>query len=220
MSGRTGRRSAAGHPDDAGFSLLELVMAMSLLLVVLLMGFKAVASVLGVGNQALSTNQDDTVASLAVAELRSEAISANVLFNPADEGTDAGTSPDGTPIAPGFSLRIYTQANGLFTCVQWRVLDTGVLEFRSWSDLWQSNGAVEGWTTLMTGIANTASEPPFTLDSGTNYGGPTSGRLLDVDLFVRQSAAAPAVEVQASIAGRDAEYYPQDTDDCSPVPTP
>jgi hypothetical protein len=194
---------------------------MATLVVVMLSGFTAVGTVLKVGNQALATRQGGAVAALAMTNLRLEAVSANILFNPATEGTNAGTNPDGTAIAAGFSLRIYTQTNGIFTCVQWRLLKTGNLQLRSWSDLWQTNGVVKGWTTLLGGVANPASQPPFVLDSGANYGGTVSGRLLDVDLVVRgANGAANPVEVSASIAGRDAQYYPQNTGDCSPVPTP
>jgi type II secretory pathway pseudopilin PulG len=215
-SHRRGRRRRV----EAGFTALELVIAMGMLSVVMVMGFEAVGTVLGVGNKALGKSQATTVAGLAMTQLRQEAVSANILFNPATEGTNAGKNPDGTAVAPGFSLRIYTQTNGVFTCVQWRLLDTGALQLRSWSDLWQSNGVVRNWTKLMTGIVNPVSTPPFALDAGANYGGSVSSRLLDVNLIVNaNNGAGNPVEVKASIAGRDAEYYPQNTGDCSPVPT-
>jgi hypothetical protein len=198
-----------------------MIIAMAVLMVVILGGFTAVGTVLKVGNQALGTRQAGAVAALTMTNLREEAVSANILFNPATEGANPGTNPDGSAIAPGFSLRIYTQTNGIFTCVQWRLLETGALQLRSWSDLWQTNGVVKSWTTLLTGISNPASQAPFVLDSGANYGATVSGRLLDVDLVVRGSnGPANPVEVKASIAGRDAQYYPQNTGDCSPVPTP
>jgi hypothetical protein len=71
----------------------------------------------------------------------------------------------------------------------------------------------------MTGISNPVSTPPFALDPGANFGGSVSSRLLDVDLMVNSNKQS-SVEVRASIAGRDAEYYPQNTGNCSPVPTP
>ena len=222
-SGRTANshRRRRRRPVEAGFTAIELVIAMGMFSVVILMGFQAVGTVLGVGNKALGKSQSTTVAGLATTQLRQETVSANILFNPATEGTNAGTNPDGSAIAPGFSLRIYTQTNGVFTCVQWRLLDTGSLQLRSWSDLWQSNGVVRNWTTLMTGLANPASTPPFALDPGANFGGSVSSRLLNVDLVVNSSnKAGNSVEVRASIAGRDAEYYPQNTGDCSPVPAP
>jgi hypothetical protein len=203
-----------------GFTALEVVLAMAMLSVVMLIGFQSVGTVLGVGNRALSTRQSTGVTAIAMTALRQQAVSANILFNPATEGSNPGTNPDGSAIAPGFSLRIYTQTNGIFTCVQWRVLNTGVLQFRSWSDLWQTNGVVGGWSTLATGFANPTSKPPFALDPGSNYGAGGSGRLLDIDLFVQSGATGNTVEDQATIAGRDAEYYPQNTGDCSPVPTP
>ena len=206
---------------DAGFTAIEIIVAMGMLVVVMGMGMEAVGTMLGVGNQAISTRQASAVSALAMNELRQEAVSANILFNPATEGTNAGNNPDGPAVASGFSLRIYTQTNGVFTCVQWRVLNTGVLQVRSWSDLWQTNGVVRGWSTQLSGVVNASNNPPFMLDSGANYGGTSNGRLLDIDLLVRGSNGAPGpIDFKASIAGRDAEYYPQNTGDCSPVPTP
>ena len=206
---------------EAGFTALEMVMAMALLVMVMLMGFKAVQIVLSVGNTTLSQSQATTAASLALTEMRQEVTSANILFNPATEGSNAGTNADGSTIAPGFSLRIYTQTNGIFTCIQWRVLDTRILQVRTWSNLWQTNGVVQGWTTLLTGIANPTSTPPFVLDEGANYGGTGSSRLLDVNLVLNtNNLQGNPVNIQSSIAGRDAEYYPQYSADCSSVPTP
>jgi len=207
--------------NEAGFTALEVVVAMGMLVVVMAIGMQAVGTMLGVGNQAISQRQASAVSALIMNELRQEAVSANILFNPATEGSNAGHNPDSSAVPTGFSLRIYTQTNGIFTCVQWRVLDTGALQIRSWSDLWQSNGVVQSWSTQLTGIVNNSSQPPFVLDAGSNYGGTSNGRLLDVDLWVRGSSGAPGpIEFKASIAGRDAEYYPQNTGDCSPVPTP
>jgi prepilin-type N-terminal cleavage/methylation domain-containing protein len=213
-----GRRRARRRAE-AGFTVIELLISMAMLSVVMLMGFDAEGTVLGVGNNALGQSQATTVVALAMTELRQEAVSANILFNPSTEGSNAGTNPDGTAVGPGFSLRIYTQTNGIFTCVQWRLLDTGDLQLRSWSDQWQSNGVVRDWTTLLTGIVNPASQPPFVLDTGSNYGGSGSSRLLDVNLVLKTANPGVSVQDQASIAGRDAEYYPQNTGDCSPVPT-
>jgi hypothetical protein len=211
--------TGARRRHEAGFTAVELVIAMVMLGTVMLMGFQAVGTVLGVGNQALGTQQSTTVAALTMTELREEVVSANILFNPANEGSNAGTNPDGSSVPAGFSLRIYTQTDGIFTCFEWRLLDTGALQLRSWSDQWQTNGVVKGWTTLLTGLSNPGNDPPFSLDSGANYGGSTSSRLLDVDLWVHSSNQSAPLEFRASIAGRDAEYYPQNTGDCSPVPS-
>jgi len=213
---REERRARAEH----GVVVLELVVASVVLVVVSMMGFIATQATLRVSSSGLAKAQATTVSAVALSQLREETSSANILYDPANEGSNAGRSPDGTSIPAGFSLRIYTQANGIFTCMQWRVLDTGALQTRSWSDQWQTNGEVGNWVSLLTGITNPTGTPPFVLDQGANYGGSASSRLLDVDLLLGAKNLAQPVEVQSSIAGRDAEYYPQNTGDCTPVPTP
>jgi len=219
-SSRRSRHRNSRARDEDGFTIIEMMVASAVMIVVVTMGFVATQSVMSVSTGALAKAQATSVSALALSQIREETTSANILYDPAAEGANAGTNPDGSAIPAGFSLRIYTQANGIFTCMQWRVLDTGVLQTRSWSNEWQTNGDVENWTSLLTGVVNPVSTPPFVLDSGANYGGSASSRLLDVDLVLGGKTVALPVVVDSSIAGRDAEYYPQNTGDCSPVPTP
>lgn len=207
------------HLEEA-FTTVEMAVACGVLMIVALMGFYAMASTLSGSTQGMAKSQATTVSAYALSELRQEATSANILYNPTAEGTNAGKNPDGTSIPAGFSLRIYTQNNGVYTCLQWRLLDTGALQVRSWSNQWQTNGVVGSWSTLLTGVTNPSNTPPFVLDQGANFGGSTSSRLLDVDFILGGKNFVTPVQVQSSIAGRDAEYYPQNTGDCSPVPTP
>ena len=212
------RRWWARRGED-GLSALELTVASAVMIIVALMGFYALGTTSSASSLGADRSQAATVSGLALAQLRMEATSANILYNPATEGTNAGTSPDGHSIPAGFSLRIYTQANGLYTCVQWRVTDTDLLQSRSYSNQWQTNGLVRPWTTLLSGVVNPAGTPPFALDQGSNFGGSSSSRLLDVDLILGGAGITTPVEIKSSIAGRDAEYYPQNTGDCSPVPS-
>src|ERR1700726_2769761 len=92
MVRRVNRR--ASRAGEAGFTALEVTIAMAMLLVVIMGGFTAVGTVLKVGNQALTTRQAGAVAALTMTNLREEAVSANILFNPATEGANAGTNPD------------------------------------------------------------------------------------------------------------------------------
>lgn len=205
---------------EVGFTAVEMAVACSVLLLVALMGFAAMSSTLSGSTQDLAKVQATTSSGEALSELRLEATSANVLYNPATEGSNAGTNTDGTSIPAGFSLRIYTQANGLLTCIQWRVLDTGALQVRNWSNNWQTNGIVGNWSTLLTGVTNPSSTPPFVLDQGANFGGSSSSRLLDIDLVLGGKNMVQPVKIQSSIAGRNAEYYPQNSGFCSAVPSP
>lgn len=211
------RRSTNGGED--GFTVIEMMIATTVMMVVALMAFYGIATMSSVSTQGQARAQANTVVSSALDQIRLEVTSANIIYDPAAEGSNPGKNPDGSSIGAGFSLRIYTQNNGILTCMQWRLLDTGALQVRSWSDDWQVNGVVKTWTTLVSGITNKTGTAPFVLDNGSNYGGSTSSRLLDLDVLVGGSSIPTPVEVKASIAGRDAEYYPQNTGDCSPVPS-
>ncbi|HUY63139.1 MAG TPA: hypothetical protein VMV14_01325 [Acidimicrobiales bacterium] len=208
--------------------MVELVFAMAIMMVVLIMGLKATGSMLNVETQAIGKGQATTQVVAAMSELRQEIVSANVLFDPSAEHDSsnnnfAGSNPDGSKIPVGWSMRIYTQINGTPMCAQWRILNTGVLQTRTWSDLWQSNGIIHSWATLSTSVVNSSGSGsiPFVLDAGQNYGGSASSRLMDIDLLVstNDSRVVP-VALQSSIAARNAEYYPPNTGDCYPVPTP
>jgi len=211
-------RRLRAHLEE-GFTAVEMAIACGVLMIVALMGFYAMSSTLTGSSAGLAKSQATTISSYALSQLRQEVTSANVLFNPATEGSNAGTNPDHTSIPAGFSLRVYTQNNGIYTCLQWRVLDTGDLQVRSWSNQWQTNGVVGVWTTLLTGVTNPSNSPPFVLDQNANFGGSTSSRLLDVNFILGGKNIVTPVDVVSSIAGRDAEYYPQNTGDCSPVPS-
>ena len=206
-------------PLEAGVTALELVVAMALLVTISVMGFKAVGTVFGLSAHTLDSAQSATVSALALHDLSQEAMSANIVFDPSTEGTNAGTNPDGSSIPAGFSLRIYTQNNGIFSCVQWRLLDTGGLQVRQWSD----GSSPPGWSTLLAGVVNysppspyAANTKPFILDANSSYYGGSSsgGRLLVVDLILDQHHTETPVEVKTSIAGRDAWYYPANSGFC------
>ena len=223
------RRRTPGHAavgravaarGDGGFSAVEMIVAMALLLIVSVVGLKGVGTMFALSTHTLDSAQSGTVSSLTMHELNQEATSANIVFDPATEGTNAGKNPDNTAIPAGFSLRIYTQNNGRFTCVQWRLLDTGALQFRQWQD---GASPPSIWSTLLTGLMNygapapfAGQTKPFVLDAASAYYGGSSsgGRLLDVDLILDQHHTETPIEVRSSIAGRDAWYYPANSGFC------
>jgi hypothetical protein len=211
--------------------MVEIVVAMGLMMVVLMVGMRAASTAVDVEAQATSKGQATTQVVAAMTELRQEIVSADVIFDPSNEqytsgpssGTNyAGANPDGTKINPGWSLRIYTQLNGNTMCVQWRLLDNGALQTRMWSPVWSQSsgqsGTVYPWDTLATNVVNTSA--PFALNYSANYGGSNS-RLVIVSLLASAGNARVSPQLlQSSIAARDAEYYPANTLDCYPVPTP
>jgi hypothetical protein len=216
---------------EDGFNMVEIVFAMGIMMVVLMVGMVAASTAVDVEAQATGKGQATTQVVAALTELRQEIVSANIIFDPADDlytsGPDsganyAGANPDGSKISAGWSLRIYTQLNGNSMCVQWRLLDSGALQTRLWTPSWSQSSGQEGtvypWDTLATNVVNT--QAPFSLNYSANYGGSNS-RLVIVTLLAsaRDAKVSPQL-LQSSIAARDAEYYPANTLDCYPVPTP
>ncbi|MHB8440072.1 MAG: PulJ/GspJ family protein [Acidimicrobiales bacterium] len=198
---------------ESGFTIVEVIAAMGVMSIVMLMGLSATGNLLNVSTDAIGKGQATTQVVAALTELRQEIISANIVFDPATENL-SGT--DGA----GFALRIYTQLNGKPMCVEWRLQTDGELQTRTWSDQWKTDGLVHPWTTMAWNVQNPPSAVPFTLNYNTNYGGADS-RLVDIDLYLAttHAASSPTVLVQSAIAGRDAEYYPANTNDCSPEPS-
>lgn len=213
-----GRRHRSG---EGGFTLVEMSLTMALLCLVMTLAFGVTDVFLKIDASFVNQGQATERAAAVLAEMRSEIASANIVYDPANEGTNAGYEADGKTVVPaGFSLRIYTQLNGELVCQQWRVVNDE-LEERSWSDLWTDNGIVLPWSVLLTDVDNPSGTKPFVLDYGAGYGGQNSSHLIDLTLDVSgDGSEESATTFETSIAARDAEYYPSDTGDCSPVPTP
>lgn len=221
--------------DEGGFTMVEVVVAMGVMMLVLVMGMRAATSAVNVETQAVSKGQATTQAVIALTELRQEIVSANVIFDPANEiyhsgsksGQNyAGKNPDNANIPAGWSLRIYTELNGINECVQWRLEDTasgGALQTRTWDPAWSlgdPDAPVHPWSTLATHVANSSSQTPFSLNYSANYGG-TNSRLVNLNILASANDKfVTPVTLQSSIAARDAEYFPASTTDCYPVPTP
>lgn len=202
------RTKAESHENEAGFTLVELLIAMGLGSLVVGLAFAAFGVFSNAGNTAVAIGKSTSAADTALAQIQSQVESANVLFNPATEGTRAGAG-----IPAGFSLRILTVVKGATTCEQWRV-SSGDLQKRTWAT--GSTSSVP-WATITTGVSNPRTEPPFSLASTTAYG----GRMVNVDLVITASSnnRSGATTVDDSFTAFDAEFFSSsDTQFCTPVP--
>jgi prepilin-type N-terminal cleavage/methylation domain-containing protein len=209
--------------DERGFTLVELMVASALLGIVVTMCLGFLVSIQNAVSRADSRQQTNDQAALAAHEVDRQIRSGNVLYDPTAEGANAGTNPDGSAIPSGFSLRIYTQANGIQRCVQWRVLNTKALQKRSWSEAWENDPAtlVSAWGTVATGIVNTSSQPPFALDSSSGDVTKSVSRLVNIDFLANNNSNKGATaEIQLSVAGRNTEYFPTNSGLCTDIPTP
>lgn len=206
-----------------------------LVTVVMTMVLSALVSVQNVVSHADYRSQSVDQVRLGEQQLIEQIRSANYLYNPATE-YNSGATPAGPPcgvavttscvpqpapgVPGGFSLRVYTQLNGSYKCVQWRVWDEATyaaLEFRSWDPNFPNEPAT-AWMTVADHIVNPTITAPFILDGSAPYG----GRLIDIDLQANSSpknSSGSSVIDAASVTGRDVEFD-YDSAICSQVPTP
>ncbi len=215
---REWRRRLAGARTDAGVSLIEVLVVMTLFTGILAVTYSVLATVQSQTADTLAKSDDASRARLGLAQIDRQVRSGNVLYSPAGESGTTGctavtVAPSAIPNA-GNCMRVYTQANGIERCVQWQVLG-GLLRSRSWSPTWQTDGLVSGWQTVAYGLVNAAAAPPFALQgSTTSYG----ARLVDVKLHVKSPGArGPATQIASSLSGRNTQYG-YDPGLCSPVP--
>ncbi len=205
---------------DEGFTLVEVGIATGLLGTVLAIAFGALVSFQTAIGKSDTRSQSNDQARLAVEQIDRQVRSGNVLYDPAAEGANAGTNPDGSAIPSGFSMRIYTQSNALERCVQWRLLNTNDLQKRAWSQSWRTDGQVSGWHTVAQSVVNTTSNPPFALDTSANYGGANS-RLVKLDLVSNvNSTHGSNVQVETPLEARNTEYVTPTSGPCSDMPPP
>jgi type II secretory pathway component PulJ len=203
-------------------TLVEVVVAMSIMSIVLLVFTSVLASVQRgvVAQDTLSQTLDQT--RLALQQLDREMRSGNVLYDPALENAPAasGGIPSCSGCLPGYTLRVYTQTNadtrGTYKCVLWKIDTAQRLLTQQWPPSDPSNAS--GWRIVATGIVNgSINEPPFTLDPDPLKGGRTLNILFAVnsDLAHRPTQT---VKVQASLTGRNTSYgYPANV--CQQTPS-
>lgn len=158
--------------DDSGFSLVELLIAMTIfsLLMVILTGL--FITIMNQANDNLGRQRAVEQARLGLSQIDRQIRSGNLILDP---GLD-GPSVAGVPV--NYSLRIYTQEGGDDKCVQWRVIfptaasTFGALEFRSWEPA--DISTVTPWSRVASNLLaptvtpidadNSQSWPPFWLD--------------------------------------------------------
>lgn len=170
-------------------------------------------------------------AELGLRQIDRQVRSGNVISDPASE-TVASSG-----VAPYYSLRVYTQTDGVYQCVQWRVTYAagsayGDLEYRSWEPAWQSTGNVQDWSVVSrdivkpsgsTVVANDPSTwPPFYVDAASPAESSSTAQTIRVTLRVKdpeQRASSKPATVSSVLTGRNTIYgYPADV--CGSVPAP
>ncbi len=163
---------------DAGVTIFELLVVMSIFAVVMALCFKVLTTVQKQTGDNLSQAEAVETARLGLANIDRQIRSAETLWAP-------------TSSAP-MSLRAYIAVAGPPRCLQFEVTPTGELRSRTWT----STGAVSGWRTLATGLVNNGTTArPFEV-VGSNQ--------VTVRLLVKPHASASRpIEVATSLTKRN-----------------
>lgn len=154
---------------------------------------------------------------LGIMQIDRQVRSGNVISDPALE------SPAASGVPTGYSLRVFTQTNGVRKCVQWRIVfpdpgePQGELQYRSWDTDWQSGGHVDEWTAVARDVIAPVTGTPFAKVDPLSG---TTAQSVRVTIRIQgeRTSSAPST-VTTILTGRNTVYgYPSDV--CSPVPTP
>jgi len=199
--------------DERGMTLVELVVAMSILSIVMLVMTTTLSSIQrAVVEEDVRIRLNDQ-ARLAMQSIDRLVRSGNILYDPVDE---SGNDPyDAT--ATGYLFRVYTQAQQSSgqdaRCALWLVNEDQQLLYRTWPIL--APDEASDWTVVVDGIVNRdLGDPPFTLDP--------AGRTIAVEFQVNpdlEHRPQATQVVEASLTGRNTSFgYPVQL--CSELPDP
>jgi prepilin-type N-terminal cleavage/methylation domain-containing protein len=192
---------------EAGFTLVELIVAMAILSIVLLVFTTTFASIQrAVSDQQVRSLNNDNVR-LALENLDRVVRSGNVLIDPSVADTDCKASGSANQC-----LLAYTQANGTTAqparCVQWRV-EGMTLQTRYWLPAPASKAAtVTNWRDVADGILNLQTSPvtqTFSLDPDPLK----QDRSVEILFLVGMSTEGldgPIARVEASLTARNTSY--------------
>jgi type II secretory pathway pseudopilin PulG len=220
------RRSRSGLLGEEGTSLVELLMAMAIMSIVVVVLGTTLSSIQRAAIKQDDLGQMNDQARLALEQIDHEMRSGNVLYDPDLEnggGADALASCAGCE--PGYTMRIYTQANAStrtlssptgYVCVLWQI-DT---EQRLLTTSWPPDQPEDAtpWRVVAEHVVNRdLGAPAFSLDTDPLKG----GRTIDISLAVNadlEHEPDQTMTLQAAYTGRNTSYgYPVSV--CQDTPT-
>jgi len=194
--------------DEAGFTLVEVLVTSVLMVIVVTMYLASVWSIQeSLGRSELRTRGVDA-ARAAIEQIDREVRSGNLIYDPATE-TPAGNE--------FYVLRVQTQANGSTRtpptqCVRWRVANQK-LERQSYQVIGGAAQVISPWRTIAEGIVNrdvTPAVPAFAMAA--------VGRTVNIVLLANAKLSSPdsqTIRLETTVAIRNTVPA---NDPCSPTP--
>ena len=203
-------RMRARAREEAGFTLVELLVAMMILAIVVVIFDGALVSIQNaVASQDLRSQNNDQVR-LAAETLDREIRSANYIYDPTTETSRTF----GSSLTNGYALRIYGQSNAStrtpapgYLCELWQITSSNELQVKTWPPF--ESGSATSWNTIATGIVNRSTSPTvaaFAVDPGNPSG---TNRTVDITLLANVSLTQlpnATVRMGFAVTGRDTSY--------------
>ncbi|MFN8077498.1 MAG: type II secretion system protein [Kineosporiaceae bacterium] len=202
---------------DEGVSLIELLVVMMIFSVLLAIVFSVLIIASRDTRDNAARNEQVTQVRLGMMEIDRQVRSGNVISDPAAETTAS------SGVAANYSLRVYTQTDGVYHCVQWRVRfptgKPGLLEERSWTPLWASTGEVTTWRVVARDVVAPTGTAPKPFQKVTAAGG-SKAQSIQVSLQVLSAGSrGRSTSLTSVLTGRNTVYgYP--ADECASIPPP
>lgn len=168
------RERSERRGEDKGFTLVELLVSMSIFAILMALIFSLFITMLNQATDNLARTRSVEQARLGIAQIDRQVRSGNVISDP------ASNDPADSGVPSNYSLRVYTQEGGDDKCAQWRVIfdaptdKFGRLEFREWkagdpstSTEWYSVASnVQRPTNSVFAMDDPTTYPPFWVDPG------------------------------------------------------
>ncbi len=218
--------------DERGLSLTELLISMTIFSILMGIVMSVMITLTNMSRDSVARTQAIQEARLGLSQIDRQVRSGNVILDPADE------DPDDSGVPPFFSMRIHTQAGGVATCAQWRVIDHdsdtfGDLEFRTWTPglpLTATPWSPVAHNLISMDVAPASAAdidvddpetwPPFWVNSEAS--GNTEAQYVSITLRLKDPGEkndSKPTSISTTITGRNTVFSVPSTA-CSPVPTP
>jgi prepilin-type N-terminal cleavage/methylation domain-containing protein len=203
--------------EQEGFTLVELIVAMSIMGIVMAVFGTTLASVQRVSVKEDALGQSNDQVRLALEQIDHEMRSGNVIYDPSlENGSGAGAIASCTGCQPYYSMRLYTQTNADtrttgdaagFVCVMWQINTSQQLLERTWPP--DQPEEASPWRIIASGVVNRVTgTQAFSLDSDPLKGGRTLNVTLNVNSDITRYPNS-TVTLQAAYTGRNTSYgYP------------